>query len=162
MPHDFPRTPDLDWVPLFTHDCESGIRISVGVRGRHHSIQIGRYKEDAQPNGILKFFYVQGEKEHEELKNALDLVMEKIREHEKQYDLHKETLRLQREEKSSNYVPKKPQVGLSGLAAQDAAKHGETALAEYVARNKDSSKQKNDNSRSERDRQIREKLKGKK
>ena len=158
------HTQSNDWTRLTTIDLPTlNLRIAVNVRGRRHSLQIGKPLDDGGVDRYCSLPKVSDEIISSELREGITTAMSRIAEHEAACDEMKrvavETRRAPKNGATGRTgdQAKRPAIGgLSKLAAADAAKIGKAD--EHRAKVQSKPKKRND--RSTIDQQIRASMRG--
>lgn len=153
-----------DWTRLTTIDLPTlDLRIAVNVRGRRHSLQIGRPLENGAVDRYFSLPKVNDEIASSELRDGLLSAMARVAEHEAACDEMNRAKAVSRGAPKNGAMgrtgvqAKRPAVGgLSKLAAADAAKRG--VADEH--RNRVAARPKKHNDRSAIDQKIRSDMRG--
>lgn len=155
-----------DWTRLTTIDLHNlNLRIAVNVRGRRHSLQIGRPLEGDAVDRYFSLAKVSDEIGSSELREGMLAAATAVSEHEAAWDEMSRSKAVSRGApkngatgRTGGQAKRQPLGGLSKLAAADAAKHGDSAAAEHRA--KVANKPKKHNDRSAIDQKIRADMRG--
>lgn len=132
--------------------------IVVNVKGRRHSIQIGRPNDDGSVDRYMNFHKMDEVDVIDSIGDGLEAAFKAVREHEKKYD-EERAARVAAQPAVERRVRKGQPAGLSKLAEKDAAAKGDEALSNFHKKKEEAPK-KPRNDRSALDQQIRSKMKG--